>query len=155
MDRNGTMVVIESSDNGLVAAAVLLLWILSLPRSSSSPKVRYTLFGSCCLLPSPYVDRGTLNCRLHWGLFLLPDPAVVVVVVVLVVVVFVMVPPPPRTGKSQRRIWRMAGMQAHMMPTLSSMVDQYWTSKLSKVGLVELTKVTRDWRRRTETTVTL
>jgi len=46
-------------------------------------------------------------------------------------------------------------MQAHIMPTFISMVDQLLTSTWSQVGLVELAKCMRDWRRMTDTTVTL
>lgn len=49
----------------------------------------------------------------------------------------------------------MAGMHAQMMPTLISIVDHRCVSKLSKVGLSELEKVTRACSLRTLTTVTL
>jgi len=46
-------------------------------------------------------------------------------------------------------------MQAQMMPRLISIVDHWETGKLSHVGLLELAKWTRDWRRRMLTIVTL
>ena len=47
------------------------------------------------------------------------------------------------------------GRQAQIIPTFNSIVDQNDTSQLSHVGLVDLAKLTRDWSRRTLTTVTL
>ena len=47
------------------------------------------------------------------------------------------------------------GRQAQIIPTFNSIVHQNDTSQLSHVGLVDLAKLTRDWKRRTLTTVTL
>jgi len=46
-------------------------------------------------------------------------------------------------------------MHVQMMPTLISTVDHSETGKLSHVALLDFPKVTRAWRRITETTVTL
>jgi hypothetical protein len=46
-------------------------------------------------------------------------------------------------------------MQAQIIPTLISTVDQTETGILSHVGLTDFAKRTRDWRRRILTTVTL
>src|SRR5687768_6909695 len=62
---------------------------------------------------------------------------------------------PITLGKRRTRMTRIAGMQAHMMPTFISIVDHFPTSYWSQVGFVEVTKRTRDWRRRIDTTVTL
>lgn len=58
-------------------------------------------------------------------------------------------------GNMRTRITRSVGRQAQIMPTLTSMFDQFTTSTWSQVGFEEAAKVTRDWRRRHDTTVTL
>ena len=62
---------------------------------------------------------------------------------------------PRISGNSLTRRSRRLGMQAHMMPTLISIVDQTPVDQLSHVGLIEVANVTRPCRRTMLTTVTL
>lgn len=50
---------------------------------------------------------------------------------------------------------RRVGMQAQIMPTFISMVDQFDASAWSQVGFVEFAKEMRVWRRMMEIIVTL
>lgn len=60
-----------------------------------------------------------------------------------------------RIGNILSRMRRRVGMQAQMMPTLTSMVDHCDTLRLSQVGLDELANEIRDSRRMMLMTVTL
>lgn len=62
---------------------------------------------------------------------------------------------PDSRGKNLSSRSRRVGMDAQMMPTLTSMVDHCDTARLFHVGLLEFAQVVRDCRRTMLMTVTL